>query len=63
MVRRLTSELEARHGSTTCPVLIVCDLATPEGQRTCVEGRRVERCRRYVEDAARIAEGPLPAGR
>lgn len=59
-VRTLVSEFEARHGSTICSDLIECDLGTAEGQRTFVQEHRVERCRRYVEDAARIAEELLP---
>jgi C_GCAxxG_C_C family probable redox protein len=59
LLRSLVTEFETRHGSTCCTDLIECDLGTAEGQRTFVQEHRVERCRRYVEDAARIAEGLL----
>jgi C_GCAxxG_C_C family probable redox protein len=62
LVRSLTAGFEGRHGSTCCPDLIECDLATEQGQRTFVQEKRVERCRRYVEDAARIAEELLAQG-
>ena len=60
MVQTLLREFEARHGSTRCPDLIGYDLATAEGPQTFVQEHRMERCRQYVEDAARIAEGLQP---
>jgi len=60
MVQTLLREFEARHGSTRCPDLIGCDLGTTDGQQTFVQEHRMVRCRQYVEDAARIAEGLQP---
>ena len=60
MVQTLLREFEARHGSTSCPALIECDLSTAEGQQTFVQEHRMERCRQYVEDAARIVAGLQP---
>jgi len=57
--RSLLTDFKSQHGSTQCPDLIECDLGTGEGQRAFVEGDRVQRCRQYVEDAARIAEDLL----
>jgi len=54
--RSLMTDFESQHGCTQCPELIECDLGTKDGQRAFVEGNRVQRCRRYVEDAARMAE-------
>lgn len=34
LVRPLVMRFEQRFGSTLCPALLGCDLATPEGQRT-----------------------------
>jgi C_GCAxxG_C_C family probable redox protein len=56
LVQSLIRAFEARHGSTSCPDLIGCDLGTKEGQRIYVEEHRGERCRQFVEDAARMAE-------
>jgi C_GCAxxG_C_C family probable redox protein len=51
IVRRLVEAFLERHGSTACPELIECDLGTTEGQRIFKEEHRVERCRRYVQEA------------
>ena len=51
IVRRLVEAFMERHGSTACPELIECDLGTTEGQRIFKEEHRVERCRRYVQEA------------
>jgi C_GCAxxG_C_C family probable redox protein len=56
-VRSLIAGFRERHGSTSCPDLIECDLSTEEGQLVFKQEHRIERCRRYVEDAARIGQG------
>jgi C_GCAxxG_C_C family probable redox protein len=56
-VRSLIASFRERHGSTSCPELIECDLSTKEGQQVFEQEHRIERCRGYVEDAARIAQG------
>jgi C_GCAxxG_C_C family probable redox protein len=42
-------------GSTNCRDLIDCDLSTEEGQRGFKENSLHEDCRRYVEEATRLA--------
>jgi len=58
-VGSLIASFQGLHGSVNCRELIECDLGTQEGQRSFVEENRNERCRHYVEDAARIAQGLL----
>jgi C_GCAxxG_C_C family probable redox protein len=58
-VQSLITTFRDRHGSTNCPELIECDLSTDEGQLVFEEEHRIERCRRYVEGATRIAESLL----
>jgi C_GCAxxG_C_C family probable redox protein len=51
----------ARHGENiSCPALIGCDLATPEGAREAKENKYFEtRCAVFVRDAAEILEDLL----
>lgn len=52
----LVRAFEERFGGTTCPGLLGCDLATPEGQQRFNEGNLGEsRCRNYVRAAAEMA--------
>jgi len=55
-VSRLLEEFEERHGSTCCSELLECDLGTEEGQKIFEEENRIERCRKYVQDAGRILQ-------
>jgi C_GCAxxG_C_C family probable redox protein len=61
-VRSLIASFRERHGSTSCPELIECDLSTEEGQLVFEQEHRIERCRRYVEDAARITQALARVG-
>jgi C_GCAxxG_C_C family probable redox protein len=61
-VRSLIASFQERHGSTSCPELIECDLSTEQGQLVFEQEHRIERCRHYVEDAARIAQGLAQLG-
>lgn len=58
-VRSLIASFKEKHGSTRCPELIECDLSTEEGQFAFKREHRIQQCRRYVEDAARIAQDLL----
>ncbi len=52
LTQQLISRFEKQHGSISCPQLLGCDLATPEGQRVFQENHLIERCKQYVGDAA-----------
>ena len=58
-VQSLLTGFTELHGTTSCPGLIECDLATEEGRQTFGREHRIERCQRYVEDAARLADDLL----
>jgi C_GCAxxG_C_C family probable redox protein len=58
-VRSLIASFMEKHGSTSCPELIECDLSTQEGQLVFKREHRILRCRRYVEDATRIVQDLL----
>jgi len=55
-VCRLLEAFKDLHGSTCCAELLECDLGTEEGQRIFKEENRLERCRKYVQDAGRILQ-------
>lgn len=55
LVRELLKGFEDRFGSTNCEELTGCDLGTAEGQEFFWANEVFERCRRYTEEATRIA--------
>ena len=55
VVRRLMDMFEGRFGSTNCRRLIGCDLSTEEGQETFRANNLVKDCKRYTEEATRMA--------
>lgn len=57
LVRKLSDQFIARHGSVSCRELMGCDLQTPEGQQYSKEHNlKTVKCARYVRDAAEIVE-------
>ncbi len=55
MARRLIDIFERRFGSTNCRQLIGCDLSTEEGQETFRSNNLIEECKRFTEEATRMA--------
>ncbi len=56
LVKPLIMQFEQRFGATTCPALLGCDLATPEGQRTFrLDKLGTTRCRVYTGAAFDMA--------
>jgi len=60
-VRKLLSAFTERFGTVNCGELLGCDLDTPEGQAFYKENELSQRCRRYTEEAARMAADLLGA--
>jgi C_GCAxxG_C_C family probable redox protein len=56
-VQKLVDRFAAEFGSTNCKELTGCDLGTDEGQNQFKANNLIEECRRYTEEAARIAMG------
>ncbi len=57
LVRELSEQFCAKHGSISCKELLGCNLQTPEGQQFFKEHNySVVKCARYVHDAAELAE-------
>lgn len=54
-VRALLDRFEGMFGSSNCGELLGCDLDTPEGRDYFKENDLALECRRYTEEAARIA--------
>jgi C_GCAxxG_C_C family probable redox protein len=54
-VRKLLDEFAQCFGSTGCGELLGCDLGTPEGQAFYKENKLSAECRRYTEEATRLA--------
>jgi C_GCAxxG_C_C family probable redox protein len=54
-VRKLLDAFEKSFGSTNCAELTGCDLDTPEGQASYKEKGLAGDCRRYTEEATRLA--------
>ena len=52
LTREFISRFEEQHGSTNCLQLTGCDLSSEAGQKAFKEGNIIERCRKYVGDAA-----------
>jgi len=53
--RKLIDEFEQAFGARDCHVLLGCDLATPEGQKTFRENQLRNRCLQFTGKAAEIA--------
>ena len=54
-VRRLTELFEEQFGSTNCKQLTGCDLGTQEGQEIFKANKLRDQCKKYTEEATRIA--------
>ena len=54
-VRKLIDMFESKFGSTNCKQLIGCDLGTEEGQNTFKSNNLIEHCRKFTEEATRMA--------
>ncbi len=54
-VQKLLSAFEGKFGSTNCQELIACDLGTKEGQEIYEANNLDEQCKRYTEEATRLA--------
>ena len=54
-VRKLLGMFEKKFGSTNCRRLTGCDLSTEEGQESFKANNLEEQCKRYTEEAARMA--------
>jgi hypothetical protein len=54
-VRKLLETFEARFGTTNCQDLTGCDLGTDEGQNHFKTNNLRDQCKRYTEEATRIA--------
>jgi C_GCAxxG_C_C family probable redox protein len=54
-VRKFLAMFEKKFGSTNCKQLTGCDLSTEEGQETFKANNLKEQCKRYTEEAARMA--------
>jgi C_GCAxxG_C_C family probable redox protein len=60
LVREISEQFIAKHGSTSCKELLGCNLQTPEGQQFFAQNNFKElKCSRYVHDAAELAETML----
>jgi C_GCAxxG_C_C family probable redox protein len=60
LVREISDQFTAKHGSTSCKELLGCNLQTPEGQKFFTENNYKElKCNRYVHDASELAEATL----
>jgi C_GCAxxG_C_C family probable redox protein len=55
LTRRLMAQFEQQFGALSCRQLTGCDLDTAQGQQAFAENEVAQRCRRYVEGAARLA--------
>ena len=55
LTQQFIEQFKERHGSTNCRQLIGCDLDSEEGRRNFAANRLIQRCQRYVEDAAGMA--------
>jgi len=58
-VRSLLAEFTGEFGSVSCPELIGCSVATPEGQQTYRERGLIRRCRVFTQRAAEMAAAIL----
>ncbi len=57
LVREFVERFKARHSSIVCRELLGCDVGTPEGKQMFDEqGLKDTRCKKFVEDAAKILE-------
>jgi C_GCAxxG_C_C family probable redox protein len=56
-VQKLVERFATEFGSTNCRDLTGCDLGTDEGQNQFKANNLIEKCRKYTEEAARIAMG------
>ena len=54
-VRKLLRRFEGKFGSSNCSELLGCDLDTPEGRDYYKQNDLARECRRYTEEAARMA--------
>jgi C_GCAxxG_C_C family probable redox protein len=54
-VRKFLGMFEKKFGSTNCRQLTGCDLGTAEGQEAFKANNLLEQCKRYTEEAARMA--------
>ena len=61
-VRELTNKFEGKFGSTNCKQLIGCDLGTKEGQNIFKLNDLIEQCRKYTEEATRMAMSIIEEG-
>lgn len=60
LVRQISDQFIAKHGSITCKELLGCNLQTPEGQKLFTENKFKElKCNKYVHDASELAEAML----
>ena len=55
----LIARFTAEFGSISCPELIGCSVATPEGQQTYRERELIRRCRVFTQRAAEMAAAIL----
>ena len=53
--RHFLQAFEARFGSINCQALTGCHLGTPEGQEKFKSEQKIEDCKEYVAEAARLA--------
>jgi C_GCAxxG_C_C family probable redox protein len=60
-VRKVIDVFESKFGSTNCKQLTGCDLGTEEGQHTFMSNNLIEQCRKYTEEAARMAMSIIEA--
>jgi C_GCAxxG_C_C family probable redox protein len=60
LVKDFVRRFEAKHGTTRCNVLLGCDIATPEGQKT-IEEKKLHQtvCEGLIRDAVGILEAIL----
>lgn len=54
-VQEVLARFEEKFGSTDCPRLISCDLATEEGRRKFIDENIIETCKNFTCEATRIA--------